>query len=65
MSKQYGLTPEGYKTKPFDIMVAEVEETLTGALGSINLTPPSVFSVLINTFLIEVAKIDLKDYFLL
>ncbi len=60
MSKQYGLTPEGYKTKPFDIMVAEVEEALTGALGSINLTPPSVFSVLINTFLIEVAKIDLK-----
>ena len=60
MSKQYGLTPEGYKTKPFDIMVKEVEEALTGALGSINLTPPSVFSVLINTFLIEVAKIDLK-----
>ncbi|CAF2233515.1 unnamed protein product [Rotaria magnacalcarata] len=41
-------------------MVKEVEEALTGALGSINLTPPSVFSVLINTFLIEVAKIDLK-----
>lgn len=60
MSKQYGLTPEGYKTKPFDIMVKEVEETLTSSLGAINLTPPSVFSVLINTFLIEVAKIDLK-----
>jgi uncharacterized phage protein gp47/JayE len=60
MSKQYGLTLEGYKTKPFDIMVAEVEEALTSSLGSINLTPPSVFSVLINTFLIEVAKIDLK-----
>ncbi len=60
MSKQYGLTPEGYKTKPFDIMVKEVEEALTASLGSINLTPPSVFSVLINTFLIEVAKIDLK-----
>ena len=60
MSKQYGLTPEGYKTKPFDIMVKEVEEALTSSLGSINLTPPSVFSVLINTFLIEVAKIDLK-----
>ena len=60
MSKQYGLTPEGYKTKPFDIMVKEVEETLTSTLGSINLTPPSVFSVLINTFLIEVSKIDLK-----
>lgn len=60
MSKQYGLTPEGYKTKPFDIMVKEVEEALTSTLGSINLTPPSVFSVLINSFLIEVAKIDLK-----
>lgn len=60
MSKQYGLTATGYKTKPFEVMVADVEETLTGALGSINLTPPSVFSVLINTFLIEVAKIDLK-----
>lgn len=60
MSKQYGLTLQGYKTKPFDIMVAEVEDNLTSSLGSINLTPPSVFSVLINTFLIEVAKIDLK-----
>jgi len=60
MSKQYGLTEEGYKTKPFDMMTAEVEEVLTGALGAINLTPPSVFSVLINTFLTEVAKIDLK-----
>lgn len=60
MSKQYGLTTEGYKTKPFDIMKAEVEQNLTSALGAINLTPPSVFSVLINTFLVEIAKIDLK-----
>jgi uncharacterized phage protein gp47/JayE len=60
MSKKYGLTPEGYKTTPFDMMVKEVADTLTSSLGAINLTPPSVFSVLINTFLIEVAKIDLK-----
>jgi len=60
MSKQYGLTLEGYKTKPFDTMMTEVSDTLTSSLGAINLTPPSVFSVLINTFLVEVAKIDLK-----
>ena len=60
MSKKYGLTLEGYKTKPLDIMVKEVEEVLTSSLGPINLNAPSIFSVLINTFLIEVVKIDLK-----
>jgi len=56
----YGLTEAGYKSKPFATLVNDLGTSLSDSLGAINLTPPSVFSVMINAFAIELSKIDLK-----
>lgn len=51
MAEVYGLTDEGFNRKPLTIIKSELEDALRAKLGnSINLQPPSIFSVLVGIF---------------
>jgi uncharacterized phage protein gp47/JayE len=60
MTDEYGLTKLGYVRKTFDESYKEITQELIGEIGAINLEAPSVFSVIINTFLAEITRLDEK-----
>ncbi len=48
--EEYGLTLNGFKPKPFNVITSEIETQLIAKFGQIDLNPKSVFSQIINIF---------------